>query len=203
MLDYPPHEFLSWQGRFDDPRASLDAVARFRTIYLARRRTTALRETLQDLRPDTRAIADFKSLFGAQPPRSIIEARWRSDRRIAKARIDIDEARVVDLENLEVRRALEEQHASLLAYHGMRHLDISHLRSRQRVVTQTIALELYATGKGAVLYRSTLDDELCVALFEGRARIRPYGPEQVIEDDDEDLHTVAAEWKLHIAPVRA
>lgn len=138
------------------------------------------------------------SLFGGGAPRRSVDPQWRVDRRLAKTRIANDEDAFVDLEDLAVRRELEEQHASLLAAHGMRHLDISQLRSTQRIVSQTIALELYDQGRAGILYRSTLDDELCVAVFEGRGILRPYGAEQTIEADDEDLVTVCMAWKLDI-----
>ncbi len=97
-----------------------------------------------------------------------------------------------------MRRALEEKHAALLAAHGMRHLDISQLRSSQRVVTQTIALDLHGLGHAGVAYRSNLDNQTCVAIFEQRVVIRPWGPSQPIERDDVDLMTVAKDWKLDI-----
>jgi RES domain len=112
----------------------------------------------------------------------------------------LDDDGVVDLEDLTVRRMLEERHAPLLAAYGVRHLDISQLRSRQRIVTQTIGLELFAAGIGGIRYKSTLDDGECVALFEGCVELRPYGAEQEISADDEDLVTIARQWKLDIEP---
>lgn len=167
---------------------------------MARRRATALREALQDLRPDTRVVADFKSLFETTPPAGVVTAQWRADRRIARARVLDDEQSFVDLEDLEVRRELEERYASLLATHGMRHLDISQLRSTQRVVTQTIALELYTNGKAGILYRSTLDNEPCVALFEHRAKLTNWGPPQELPADDADLRSVCGPWHLILEP---
>jgi hypothetical protein len=155
---------------------------------------------LQDLRPDTRTIADFRSLFGTAPPAAAVTAQWRADRRIARARIEGPDDRLVDLEDLDVRRELEERHAPLLAAHGMRHLDISQLRSSQRIVTQTIALELHAAGMAGVAYRSTLDNELCVAVFERRATLTRYGTPQTLDEDDEDLVAVCRAWKLDIEP---
>lgn len=101
---------------------------------------------------------------------------------------------------MEVRRDLEEQYASLLALYGMKHLDISQLRSHQRVVTQTIALELFTAGKAGIAYRSNLDDERCVALFEGCASLTPYGGPQIIEADDEDLIAVCSAWHIEMEP---
>jgi hypothetical protein len=191
---------LSWEGRFDDPRTHLLPAARFRTLYLARRRVTALRERLQDLRPDTRTRADFRSLFGVDPPVAIVPAQWRADRRIGRARIAAANDEIVDLEDLQVRRRLEEEYAPLLAAHGMRHLDISQLRSDQRVVTQTIALELWTQGKAGIAYRSKLDGEPCIAIFEGRTSITRYGAPQTIRVDDADLLAAVSPWHLRIEP---
>ena len=145
-------------------------------------------------------LADFASLFSGTPPAQLVAAQWRADRRVARARIETSEELFVDLEDLAVRRELEERHAPLLAAHGMRHLDLAQLRSDQRVVTQTIALELHAEGKAGVLYGSTLDNEQCVAIFEGRASLQPYGPTHAIAADDQDLLSVCRAWKLEIEP---
>ena len=152
------------------------------------------------MRPDTRAIADFKSLFGVSPVAGIVTTQWRANRRIARARVEGPENLFVDLEDLNVRRALEEKYASLLAAHGMRHLDISELRSTQRVVTQTIALELYVAGKAGVVYGSTLDNERCIAVFEGRSTLTRYGSPQTLDADDEDLLAVCKAWTIEIEP---
>jgi hypothetical protein len=106
----------------------------------------------------------------------------------------------VDLEDLAVRRQLEEKHAALLEAHGMRHLDISQLRSDQRIVTQTIALDLRTEGKPGISYKSNLDGEVCVAVFEGRAQIARYGPHRTIAADDPDLLAAVGPWDLRIEP---
>lgn len=197
-LAYPPHHVLTWQGRFDDPRINIDPSARFRTLYFARRRTTAFRETLQDLRPDTRTRADFRSLMGAEPPPGVVTRQWRADRRVGRARINVAASQIIDLEDLDLRRALEEEHAALLAAHGMPHLDITQLRSHQRVVTQTIALDLRAKGTAVIAYRSNLDGQQCVAVLEGPAAPKRWGQPQTIEADDADLIEVCRAWKLQI-----
>ncbi|MEJ7787461.1 MAG: RES domain-containing protein [Solirubrobacteraceae bacterium] len=196
--EYPPHDELAWQGRFDDPRHHIEPVARFRTLYLARRRITAFRETLQDLRPDTRTRADFRSLFGIDPPPGVVASAWRHERRVGRTLLRLAPDSVVNLEDLVVRRELEEKHAPLLAAYGMRHLDVSQLRSHQRIVTQTISLELVSQGKAAILYRSNLDSEDCLAVFDTAVTPIRYGRDQTIEADDEDLVAVAANWGLEI-----
>jgi hypothetical protein len=152
------------------------------------------------LRPDARARADYRSLFGADPPDPIVPAQWRADRRIGRARISASDSEIVDLEDLEVRRRLEEEYAPLLAAHGMRHLDISQLRSEQRIVTQTNALELWALGRAGIAYNSNLDGQRCVAIFEGRTSISRYGPSRAIVADDPDLLAAAGPWRLTIEP---
>jgi hypothetical protein len=106
---------------------------------------------------------------------------------VARARLAIAATNLVDLEDLDVRRELEKSHAALLARHGMRHLDISNLRSSQRIVTQTISLDLWTQGKAGILYRSDLDSESCLALFEGGPLLSPYGRAGRIAADDPDL----------------
>lgn len=66
----------------------------------------------------------------------------------------------------------------------MRHLDISNLRSSQRIVTQTIALDLWTQGKPGIVYKSNLDSGLCLALFEGTPTLNAYGrPRKILADD--------------------
>lgn len=173
-------------------------TARFRTVYLARRRRTAFCETLQDLRPSTKDQADFLSLFGTGAPGPVITRQWRADRGVGRARIDEGGRPIIDLEDLSVRRALEERHAALLAAHGMRNLDISQVRSPQRVVTQTIALDLHGRGYAGIAYNSNLDGGPCVALFEGRATIRRYGKAQPIDAADPDLTAVCRAWGIAV-----
>lgn len=194
---FPPHEFLSWSNRFDDPRP-VTITARFRTLYFAHQRYTALAEVFQDLRPSTKDIADFTSLFGVTPPPQFLPCQRRSDLRVGRTRLDADGPDWVDLEDLSVRRDLEEQHASLLARHGMLHLDLSQLRSDQRIVTQTIALDLFGQGKAGIKYRSNLTNGDCLAVFERGPSPRQYGPARTIATNDVDLLTLQRNWKFEI-----
>ena len=190
----------TWTGRFDDPRSSLPPAHRFRTVYLAQDRLTAFAEVLQNLRPATAEIARFAALFGAPPPAPIVPSGWRADRRLARTRVNLDPAEVVDLDDLAVRAHLEAQHARLLATHGMRNLDLSQLRSPQRIVTQTIALDLWTQGRRALLYTSHLTDRPCLAWFERIDQDAPpaYGAAREIAADDPDLVELCATWKLRI-----
>jgi RES domain len=128
----------------------------------------------------------------------VVTRQWRADRRVGRARIDEGGRTIVDLEDLAMRRSLEESHAALLAAHGMRNLDISQLRSSQRVVTQTIALDLYGQGCAGIAYNSNLDGGACVALFEGRADVQLYGAAQQIDAGDPDLKSVCTAWGIAV-----
>jgi RES domain len=127
-----------------------------------------------------------------------VPRQWRADRRVGRARLEEGGRQLVDLEDLTVRRALEERHAALLAAHGMRNLDISQLRSPQRIVTRTIALDLYGQGYAGITYNSNLDGESCVAIFEDRVDLQRYGAAQAIPVDDPDLTAVCRAWGIAI-----
>ena len=57
-LSPPPDELYPWTNRFDDPSRG------YKTVYAAEDGVTALLEVLADLKPDTRALAEFADLFG-------------------------------------------------------------------------------------------------------------------------------------------
>ena len=50
------------QHRWDDPKRE------YRTLYCAEQQLTCLREVLADLRPNTKAIAELRKLFGDNTP---------------------------------------------------------------------------------------------------------------------------------------
>src|SRR2546427_8415790 len=78
----------------------------------------------------------------------------------------------------------------------MPHLDISQVRSRDRVVTQTISRALFEEGAAGIRFRSNLDDGPCAALFEGRARLEPRGEPVSLTEDVEELLQVARGYGL-------
>ncbi len=59
-------------------------------------------------------------------------------------------------------------------------------------------MDLHGSGHAGVAYRSNLDNEECIAIFEQRVVIRRWGPSQSIERDDVDLVSIAKDWKLDI-----
>ncbi len=175
----------------------------YRTIYCADSELTCLREVLADLRPNAKAIAELKELFGDDTPalRGVGEVaeEWRDAHRLCPALAVSDhEFCHVDAE-VELRNELEHELALLLALHGMDHLDISQVRSRDRNVTQTVGRALYERDYAGVRFGSNLDDRPCYALFEGRAELEPNGDPLELTPELEPLRHVCEEFGLRMA----
>lgn len=159
-------ELCEWNHRFDD------VGRRFRTIYCAEDPRTSLREVLADFRPKLSAIRAFTEAFGegslADLPPHPVTTSWREQRVLAPARAHLD-GPIVDLNDPRTRDELEKRHAALLAEHGLEHLDLHEITSRRRIVTQTIAADLFDRCEAAaVRFPSRLDGKKALALFEGR-----------------------------------
>ncbi len=165
---------------------------------------TCLREVLADLRPDTRMLADMADTVGTN--RSVKAAAGLVSRELLAAHVlqaaTIDappEPGFADLEDIPLREALARRHAPLLASHGMSHLDLSEVRSQDRVVTQSIARSLFEDGYAGVRFASHLDDLPCYALFEGRARLIARDDPQPLSADLPDLVLVCRQFGLALA----
>lgn len=200
-LDFVPYEYCSWQHRFDDP------MREYRTVYGSEQQVTALREVLADLRPNAKARADFAQFQLAQGvpvdelevPGRAVTAAWRRSHQLAPARIEHD-GELVDLDDPALRETLATRHATLLAEHGMAQLNISEIRSKNRLVTQRIARDLYMRGAAGVRFRSNLDDGPCIALMEGRARFAADGEPLSLAEDLPELSRVCEEYNLALHP---
>lgn len=200
-LGFTPHELCAWNHRFDD------AARRFRTLYVAERPETALRETMADFRPSAAALARYRAAMGADAESDLsrfpITASWRRQHVLASARLLLD-GPVCDMNDIGTRHALEERHADLLSSHGMSHLDMHELTSRRRAVTQTIAGTLYDEGAAGIRFPSRLDGLPCVAVFEGRGRLSLVAEALALTDPAPDeLVEVAASWQLALEPATA
>ncbi len=168
-LEFVPRELCSWEDRLDDPERE------YRTMYCAEKQLTALREVLAELRPNVNVRADFARFQLEQsyrPDQLYVPARevrpaWRRQHVLVHANLQRDGA-LADLDDLVLRASLEQTHAELLLRHGMNHLDISEIRSKTRAVTQAISRDLYDQGAAGLLFRSTIDDQQCVVVFEDR-----------------------------------
>jgi hypothetical protein len=191
-----PNHLCGWQHRWDDPRRE------YRTLYCAESELTCLREVLADLRPNAKAIAELKELFGEDSPalRGVgeVAAEWRDARLLCPA-LAVAEHEFCHLDTeVELRNELEHDFAELLAEHGMDHLDIAQVRSRDRIVTQTISRALYERDYAGVRFGSNLDDQPCYALFEGRAELQANGEPLELTPDLEALQRVCDEFGLRL-----
>jgi hypothetical protein len=197
-LAYTPHELCSWNHRFDDRER------RFRTVYCAEHPETALREVLADLRPNLSARQAFVDAFGVEAlgdlPPAPVTARWREEHLLVAARLALDGG-LVDLTEPEVRAELEDRHAVLLLEHGLEHLDLHEITARRRVVTQTIAADLFDRGGAAVRFPSRLDGLAALALFEGRGELQQIRePVDLTDPSPAPLLVVSGEWDLALEP---
>jgi hypothetical protein len=195
-LEFVPHPYCDWQNRFDDPERQ------YRTLYSARLATTCFREVLQAFRPNAKAIAEYIHLFGDTDGLRAGEVPWkyRESKVLVPVSIVPDTA-FLDVDDLETRRELEGNLAELLAEHGIDHLDISEIRSRQRPVTQAISRLAYEGGCVGVAFRSNLDDADCWAIFEGRAVLAAAGTSRRLSESIPELEAVCAEWNLTLLGV--
>lgn len=201
-IGFLPRERCSWNHRFDDPEQ------RFRTLYCAIEPETAVREVLADLRRDTKEVASYVATFGAGAladlPAEEITADWRQQNVLVCCRINA-QAEMLDLTDPTVRHQMEQRHATLLAAHGMRHLDVTEVTLRRRSMTRVIAADAYdELGCAGIRFPSRLDGLPCFALFEGRASLEAADdPIPLTDPAPRALKNVAANWRLTLAPAAA
>jgi hypothetical protein len=195
-LDYVPHHLCGWQHRWDDPRRE------YRTLYCAESALTCLREVLADLRPNAKAIAELKEMFG-HDTRALdgvgeIAAEWRDAHRLCPA-LAVSAYEFCHLDaDVDLRNDLEHELAELLTEHHMEHLDVAQVRSRDRIVTQTVSRELFERSYAGVRFGSNLDNQPCYALFEGRAELEPNGEALELTSELPLLQQVCEEFGLRL-----
>jgi hypothetical protein len=60
---------------------------------------------------------------------------------------------LIDLTEVPIRQEIENRHIALLLEHGLEHLDLHEITTSRRVITQTIAADLFDRGASAVRLR--------------------------------------------------
>lgn len=191
-LTFPPREYCSWDHRFDDPEH------RYRTLYAANEPITCFRERLGDLRPNTKALADFEN-FSDGPTHFIAgEVRWklREEHVLVSAKISISRGEIIDIEDVTILQHLAQLHAASLHKAGIDHLNIGELRSAPRQITQAISRSLYDKGAAGILFRSKYDNQLCIALFEDRAFLTLAGDPEPLTKPLSTLLQVCSQYNL-------
>ena len=170
--DFTPRHLCGWNHRFDDPKRE------YRTVYAADEKETCLREVLADLRPDKRALAEFKKIFGDDASAAAagrVTKAWREKHVLANAEVVIGFGAMADIESAPVLADLSRRLKEALAARGMMRLDAAGVRSKDRVLTRAASRLLHDDGLAGVDFRSRLDGVPCHALFEGRARLEQIG----------------------------
>jgi hypothetical protein len=143
--------------------------------------------------------AEAAQELAAQP----ITVAWRRENVLAPVRLRLD-GPICDLTDVPQRQKIEERHVDLLLEHDMRHLDLHEVTTNRRVVTQTVAADIYDAGAAAIRFPSCLDGNPCVAIFEGcgelelAAKILP-----LTDPPPPALLNVVAPWRLDLQPAPA
>lgn len=193
--DFTPHHLCGWNHRFDDPRRE------YRTIYAADKKETCLREVLADLRPDKKAVADFKKLFGDDNSIECagrVTRAWREKHVLVQVRINISSGEMADIESSSALADLSERLKAELAERKLKRLDITRLRSQDRDLTRAASRLLHDDGHAGIEFHSRLDSVLCHALFEGRARLDQAGGAIPLSGQFPELLSVCAEYNLKL-----
>jgi hypothetical protein len=197
--DFIPRNLSKWHHRFDDP------LKRYRTLYCAEQSITCLRELLADLRPNRKALSEFEELFSDSPEESftvagVVSSEWRLQHVLVKAEVKLLRGSLVDVEMAAQLKRLAHIHRDLLKHYGIDQLDISQIRSQERIITQKISRTLFEEMEAGVKFRSRLDQLLCFALFEGRASLSPVEAVIPMTTDHPDLVHVCGEFTLVLRP---
>lgn len=200
-LGFPPVELYEFSNRFDD----IDR--RFRTLYCAEGPETCLREVLADFRPNVGALRRHVERYGPEAAQDFapqpVTATWRMQHVLAPVVLRLD-GPLVDLLDVPCRQEIEDRHVDLLLEHGLEHLDLREITTGRRVITQTIAADLFDRGASAVRFPSRLDGNACVALFEGRSAAIAAGDAIALTDPPpEPLTNVTGPWRLVLEPASA
>jgi hypothetical protein len=201
-LEFTPWKLYGFSHRFDD------IEQRFRTLYLAEFDVTSLREVLADFRPNLEARRRHIERYGPEAADDFVTepvtAKWRRENVLVPTTLELD-GPVVDLIDAGTRQEIEDRHEGLLVDHRLEHLDLHEITTDRRVVTQTIAGDLFDRGAAAVRFPSRLDGNACIALFEGRGVAHLAGNVVALTDPaPSPLVTVSGQWKLDLeaAPVK-
>jgi RES domain len=123
---------------------------------------------------------------------------WRQKNVLLSAQIEISSGELLLLDDSSLRHDLEFEPAilDLLVRLKAPRLDIDKIQGLDRNLTQAIARSLFDRGAAGVVYRSRYDNDLCAALFEGRACLVAPGPPRSLMEDLPELVQVCQDFDL-------
>ena len=110
------------------------------------------------------------------------------------ATVEILSGTLYSLDDVSLRRDLERKLVRLLLDQGIEHLDLDVVQGSRREVTQAIARALFEEGAAGVLYQSKYDNQVCTALFEGRARLISRGDALSLSEPLPEFQQVCKEF---------
>ncbi|HEY5856545.1 MAG TPA: RES domain-containing protein [Aldersonia sp.] len=152
-VGFTPLELYAFSHRFDDIHG------RFRTLYCAELPETCLREVLADFRPNLGALHRHVERYGPEAAEDFtpepVTARWRAQHVLVPVVLRLD-GPLIDLTEVPTRQEIEDRHFKLMLEHGLEHLDLHEVTTSRRVITQTIAADLFDRGASAVPFHLAL-----------------------------------------------
>ena len=162
---------------------------------------------LADFRPNLGALRRHVERYGPAAAEDLtsqpVTARWRTQHILVPVVLRLD-GPLINLTDISTRQEIEEGHIELLVEYGMDHLDVHEVTTSRRVITQTIAADLFDRGAGAVRFPSRLDGQACLAVFEKRGTVEAAGnPIALTDPPPEPLTKVTAPWGLELEPAPA
>jgi hypothetical protein len=154
---------------------------------------------LADLKPDKKAIADFKKLFGDDDSVECagrVTKIWRKKHVLVQAKINISSGEIADMESPSLLAELTARLQPELTARKHKRLDAARVRSQDRGLTRAASRLLYEDGRAGIGFRSRLDNIPCHALFEGRARLDQLGSTIPLSGKIAELTSVCVEYGL-------
>jgi hypothetical protein len=143
-------------------------------------------------------------IFGQGPETltiaGVVSSEWRHQRVLAHARAKFRQGKLIPIEHTSQLERLSAIHKPFLTRHGIDHLVVSQIRSRQRDITQAFSRTLFEEGHAGILFRSRLDIKPCYAFFEGRASLHMIGKPIPMTTNHPDLIRVCGEYTLVLRP---
>jgi hypothetical protein len=154
---------------------------------------------LADLKPDEKAIADFKKIFGDDDSVECagrVTKVWREKHVLVQAKINVSSGKIADMASAALLDDLTARLQPELTARKHKRLDAARIRSQDRGLTRAASRLLYSDGHAGIVFRSRLDDIPCHALFEGRARLDQLGSSIPLSGKVTELASVCMEYGL-------